>query len=93
MALVTELKKERRHGLLLGAIGVGIAAILIVVYFSQAGGGDEPSSPAGRAATQAREGPKPPTFGVPGGTSNVGLGAAPVLPTAPRSLASSSPSL
>jgi hypothetical protein len=78
-ALVTEIKKERRNALILGAAGVAIAAILVVLYFAQVGGGDEPSSPAGRAAMQAREGTKPPAMGVP----DAGPGATTPAVTAP----------
>ena len=62
-ALVTEIKKERRHALVLGAVGVAIAILLVILYFSISGGSDEPSTPAGQAAAVAREGPKPTTFG------------------------------
>jgi len=66
MALVTELKKERRNAMLLGAVGVAVALVLVILYFTQSGEGDLPSTPTGRAATQARENLTPtPTMGVP----------------------------
>jgi hypothetical protein len=91
-ALVVELKRERRNAIVLGTIGVAIALTLGVLYFSLAGDDEGPSTPAGHAATLAREGPKPPTVGAgvaPGPTSPdaTSPSAAPPAITSPGSTA------
>jgi len=55
MALVTELKKERRHAVLLTVVGLVILAILVIVFLNTLGEENVPITPAGRAANAVRE--------------------------------------